>query len=155
MRSQDRATARRQLDKRLSQLPGADAFVRPPRGWIKAIREALGMTTKQLAQRLGVVQSRVVAIEKVETSGSITLDSLERVAQALDCRLVYMMVPRRSLQDLVEERAVALAKMRLAATGHSMKLEAQDVDAQDERALLKALTDKIIAQGGSAIWDNP
>ncbi|MCB9989743.1 MAG: mobile mystery protein A [Rhodospirillales bacterium] len=154
MRSQDRATARRQIDKRLSQLPGADAFVRPPRGWIKAIRDALGMTTKQLAKRLGVVQSRVVAIEKAETSGSITLDSLERAAQALDCRLVYMLVPRRPLETLVEERAEVLAKTRLAATGHSMKLEAQGVDAQDERAQLKVLTDKIIAQGGSAIWED-
>lgn len=89
MRPQDRATARRQLDKHLSQEPYADVFARPPRGWIKAIREALGMTTKQLAQRLGVVQSRIVAIEKAEVSGSITLDSLERAAHAPDCRLVY------------------------------------------------------------------
>ena len=128
MRFRERATARRQLDKRFSQLPGADAFVRPPRGWIKAIREALGMTTKQLAQRLGVVQSRVVAIEKAETSGSITLDSLERAAQALDCRLVYMLVPRRPLQNLVEQRAKALAKNRLAvvkqiATEHGADLQ--------------------------------
>ena len=154
MRSQDRATARRQLDKRLSQVPCADVFARPPRGWIKAIREALGMTTKQLAQRLGVVQSRIVAIEKAEVSGSITLDSLERAAHALDCRLVYTLVPQRPLESLVEERAECLARKRMETSGHSMKLEAQSVDAGDERAQLKALTDKIIAQGGSAIWED-
>jgi predicted DNA-binding mobile mystery protein A len=154
MRSQDRARARYQLDKRLSLLPAVDAFARPPRGWIKAIREALGMTTEQLAKRLGVVQSRVIAIEKAEVSGSLTLDSLERAAHALDCHLVYVMLPRRPLQELVEERAEKLAKQRLQATGHSMKLEAQGVDPQDESAQLKALTAKIIAQGGSALWED-
>ena len=154
MRPQERATARRQLDKRLSQLPGADAFVRPPRGWIKSIREALGMTAAQLANRLGVVQSRVTAIEKAEVSGSITLGSLERAAHALDCRVVYMLVPRRPLQELVEERAESLAKKRLEAASHSMMLEAQGVDTGDERAQLEALTDKIVVQGGSVIWED-
>ena len=72
MRSEDRATARRQLDRRLSSQQNAELFVRPPRGWLKAIREALGMTTTQLGQRLGVSQSRVVAIEQAESKGSIT-----------------------------------------------------------------------------------
>lgn len=155
MRSQDRATARRQLDKRLSLLPGAASLTRPPRGWIKAIREALGMTTAQLGKRLGVSQPRTVAIEKAERTGSITLDSLERAAQALDCRLVYAFVPRTSLDDLVKERASLLAKKRLESTGHSMTLEAQGVDALDEREQLKILTNKIIAQSGSALWEDP
>ncbi|RDH91039.1 MAG: mobile mystery protein A [endosymbiont of Seepiophila jonesi] len=154
MRSQDRATARRQLDKRLSLLPGADTLTRPPRGWIKAIREALGMTTAQLGKRLGVSQPRAVAIEKAEIRGSITLDSLERAAQALDCRLVYTLVPRKPLEMLIEERAHLLAKKRLESTGHSMKLEAQGVDATDESEQLKSLVNKIIAQGGSKLWEN-
>ena len=66
MRPQDRATARRQLDKRLSLLQNAEMFARPPQGWLKAIREALGMTTTQFGQRLGVSQPRAVNIEKGE-----------------------------------------------------------------------------------------
>ena len=84
MRPQERATARRQLDKRLITINKSDALARPPRGWVKAIREALGMTTAQLANRLGVVQSRVIAIEQSEAKGTITLNSLEKAAQALD-----------------------------------------------------------------------
>lgn len=94
MRPQDRTTARRQLDKRLDPLRNHEGFARPPRGWIKAVREALGMTTAQLAERLGVSQPRAVAIEKAETTNSITLDSLQRAARALDCELVYALRSR-------------------------------------------------------------
>lgn len=154
MRFQDRAQARRQLDKRLNTLRNAENLTRPPRGWIKAIREALGMTTAQLAKRLGVVQSRAVAIEKAEITGSITLDSLERAAQALDCRLVYTLVPRQPLDKLVADRAEILARKRLETAGHSMKLEAQGVDETDEIEQLRKMIDKIIAQGGSKLWED-
>ena len=155
MRPEDRATARRQLDKRLSLLSGVDGhgLTRPPYGWIKAIREALGMTTAQLGKRLGVSQPRVVKIEKAEKDGAITLDSLERAAQALDCRLVYTLVPRKPLGDLVAERAKKIAKKRLETTGHSMRLEAQGIEANDEDEQLKNLINKIVAQGGSVLWE--
>lgn len=153
MHPDDRATARRQLDKRLSILSGVDSLARPPYGWIKAIREALGMTTAQLGKRIGVSQPRVVKIEKAEKDGAITLDSLERAARALDCRLVYALVPRKSLDDLVAERAKTIAKKRLESTGHSMKLEAQGIEANDESEQLQSLINKIVAQGGSKLWE--
>ncbi len=153
MRSVDRETARRQLDKRLSLL-NADAFARPPRGWVKAIREALGMTTAQLAKRLGVSQPRVVGIEQAEAKGAITLDSLERAAHALDCRLVYALVPRKPLDALVEERATRLAEKRLGPTRHSMALEAQAMDTRDEDEQRKRLIWKLIEQAGSELWDD-
>lgn len=153
MRSEDRATARRQLDKRLNILKNPDTLSRPPRGWIKAIREALGMTTAQLARRLGVSQPRTVAIEKAEISGSITLDTLERAAHALDCRLVYALVPRKPLADLVEDRARVLAKQRLETTRHSMALEAQNVDKADEDEQLKRLARKLVEKAGSELWE--
>ena len=154
MRPQDRATARRQLDKRLSLLPVADNLTCPPRGWIRAIREALGMTTAQLGKRLGVVQSRIIAIEKAESTGAIKLDSLERAAQALDCRLVYTLVPKKPLDDLVVDRARIIAKKRLETTGHSMKLEAQGVDRLDEDEQLNYLINKILTQSGSKLWED-
>jgi predicted DNA-binding mobile mystery protein A len=145
--------ARKQLDKRLNILRNVDVLARPPRGWIKAIREALGMTTAQLGKRLGVSQPRVPGIEKGEVSGSITLESLERAARALDCRLVYALVPRQPLETLVEDRARELAKKRLRATSHSMALEDQRVDEADEQEHLERLVQKLIAQPGSALWE--
>ncbi len=152
MRAQERASARKQLDKRLNILRNVDVLARPPRGWIKAIREALGMTSAQLSNRLGVSQPRVLGIEKAEASGSITLESLERAARALDCRLVYAIVPRKPLELLVEDRARTLAKKRLRATSHSMALEDQRVDEADEQDHLERIVQKLLDQPGSALW---
>ncbi len=153
MRTKERAVARQQLDKRLNSLRNSDAFRRPSRGWIKAIREALGMTTAQLAKRIGVVQSRAVAIEQAEAKGAITLNSLEKAANALDCRLVYALVPRKPLEERVAERAEHLAKTRLKSTSHSMILEAQRVEAADEQEQLKYIIRKLIEKAGSELWE--
>ena len=153
MRAQERATARRQLDKRLNLLRNQDVFARPSRGWIKAIREALGMTTAQLAKRLGVSQPRAVAIEQAEAGKSITLESLERAANALGCQLVYALVPRQSLETIVEERAEHLARRRLQATRHSMALEAQSVDAADEEEQIRQFARRLLEKSGSALWE--
>ncbi len=154
MRAQERASARKKLDKRLNILQNADVLARPPRGWIKAIREALGMTTAQLGKRLGVSQPRVLGIEKAEVAGSITLESLTRAARSLDCRVVYAIVPRKPLESLVEDRARELAKQRLRATSHSMALENQRVDEADEQEHLERLVQKLLDQPGSALWED-
>ncbi len=153
MRPLERASARKQLDKRLNILRNVDILARPTRGWIKAIREAFGMTTTQLGRRLGISQPGVIGIEKAEASRSITLESLERAAQALDCRLVYALVPRKPLETLVEDRASELAKKHLRATSHSMGLEDQRVDETDEQEHLKTLVQKLLDQPGSALWE--
>ncbi|MEQ1663259.1 MAG: mobile mystery protein A [Thiobacillus sp.] len=153
MRSSDRASARRQLDKRLSTPVRLEALARPPRGWVKAIREALGMTSAQLARRMGVSQPRVFTLEQAETRGAITLDSLERAAQALDCRLVYALVPRQPLDTLIEERARLLAKKRMMIASHSMALEAQGIDKGDENEQFRQLVRQITEKAGSGLWE--
>jgi predicted DNA-binding mobile mystery protein A len=154
MRAQDRGSARRQLDKRLTLLSYSSAFARPPRGWIKAIRESLGMTTAQLARRIGVGQSRAVDIEKAEVTGSITMDSLARAARALDCELVYALVPRRPLEATVEDRATRLAARRVMATRHSMALEDQSVAEEDEREQVRQLAKRLAERSGSELWED-
>ena len=154
MRAKDRATARRQLDKRLKSLRKKELFARPPRGWIKAIRESLGMTTRQFARRIGIVQSRAVDIEKSEVKGSITLDSLARAARALDCELVYALVPRNPLETMVEERATRIAKRRLKQAAHSMALEDQRVTEEDKKEQIKELERQLTQKSGSALWED-
>ncbi len=153
MRAPDRAMARKNLDKRLSVLEKMDQLTRPPRGWVKALREALGMTTAQLAKRLGVAQPSVVGLEQAEASKAITLKTLERVAHALDCTLVYALVPRKPLESLVQERAREAAHQRLRTIAHSMALENQRVLQEDERAQFEQLVQQLIDGRGSALWD--
>ena len=154
MRPRDRAVARKNLDKKLNFLRDSAISVRPARGWIKAIREALGMTTAQLGRRMGVSQPRAVAIEKAEISGKITVESLERAADALGCRLVYALVPQQSLESLVEGRARLLAEKHMSSVAHSMALEDQGVEAKDSRAQLERLIDKILHAPGSKLWES-
>ena len=136
VRSEYRPDARRRLDRQLDPLRrSGDLFAPPPNGWLRAIREALGMTAAQLGKRLSVSQQRALAIEQAETSGSITLASLARAADALDCELVYAVVPRTSLERLVQDRAAVLAQSRGMADA-------------DEKLLLH-----LVAHSGSKLWE--
>ncbi len=129
-----------------------DAFTRPPRGWIRAIREALGMTAAQLADRLRITQPSVVGLEQAEASRAITLETLERAARALDCTLVYALVPRTPLETVVRERARELARRRLRSISHSMTLEDQRVGEEDEHAQVERAAQSLMAGPGSALW---
>ena len=117
-----RRTARRRLDQRLV---GLDLGQRPPRGWVRAIREALGMTTAELGQRMGLTQSRVSQIERSEELGSIRLDTLERAAQALNCQVRYVFVPNEPLEQMVQRQARLRAQAEVDAVTHTMALEDQ------------------------------
>jgi predicted DNA-binding mobile mystery protein A len=135
-KSQSAAQSRARLDQRLSGLGPVERYNLPVRGWIKAIREALGMTTEQLARRLGVKQPSIVQMEQSEVKGSIQLATLRRVAAALDCTLVYAFVPKKSLEETVRSRARNFIRGRRAPVEHSMLLEDQKVQGTTEEARL-------------------
>src|SRR5229473_4252166 len=99
--------SRQRLDDRLQEFAQVTHHEIPVRGWIKAIRESLGMTTAQLAKRLGVKQPSVVALEQSEAKGTIELATLRRVAEALDCTLVYAFVPNQPLETTLRDQARA------------------------------------------------
>jgi len=132
-RSERSAIARRHLDARVSMQTTAEKLTRPPRGWLKAIREALGMTTAQLARRMNISQPGVVMLEKSEASGTIKLETLHRAAEAMNCKLVYALVPVQPLEAMVRKRARFIATQHLDAVEHTMRLENQGIDNQVTR----------------------
>jgi len=134
------AKSRARLDERLARLQPVERYRPPARGWIRAIREALGMNAAQLARRMGVSQPSIVGLEQSEEKETIQLATLRRAAEALDCTLVYVLVPNRPLEVTVRERARALLLRRRQPVEHTMLLEDQQVndsitDAQVEDAI--------------------
>lgn len=149
------ALARRALDRRLSALRGSDALTRPPRGWVKAVREALGMTTGQFAARLGVSQPRIPALEKAESEGRITLNSLRQAAEAMNCTLVYALVPNQPLEAMIEARAGAVVDHRMAVVRHGAALEDRGLTAYGLVAERERLIDELLHGNPKRLWDEP
>jgi predicted DNA-binding mobile mystery protein A len=145
--------ATEQLDRRFSQLKRLGIAARPSRGWIRAIREALGMTTGQLAKRLKVQQPRVIELEKGEASGKITVQSLERAAEALGCRLVYVLIPHKPLNETIEQRALQAAERQLASVEQTMRLEAQGVTDKSVRSKTKRRLAENLLRRPARLWD--
>lgn len=148
----DYEVARRYLDIKFRNID-LEAFARPPKGWIRAIRDALGITTTQLAKRLGVAHPRIIAMEKDEILGSLKLSTLERVADALDCQLVYAFVPRQGLAAMVQAQAEKKAKVLLKNVEHSMLLEDQLCSNENDARQMEVLIQKLLNGPQARLWD--
>ncbi len=145
-----RRTARRRLDQRLV---GLELGQRPPRGWVRAIREALGMTTAELGQRMGLTQSRVSQIERSEELGSIRLDTLERAAQALNCQVRYVFVPNEPLEQMVQRQARLRAQAEVDAVTHTMALEDQVPEPGVLDSLVQEMAERFVDE--RHLWEQP
>jgi predicted DNA-binding mobile mystery protein A len=143
----------RHLDQRFSGLRPLAKSQRPPKGWLRAIRDALGMTTSQFAKRLGVSQPRVIKLEKAEVDGSVTLHTLQRAAEALGCRFVYALIPEKPLAEIMRQRAALLADRQSAAVEHSMRLEDQAVKDKHAAGALREQMIQELMRHPSRLWD--
>ena len=117
----------RQVDASLHQWRAARLPARPPGGWSRAIRDALGMSATAMARTLNMTSAGVRKLESAEAGDAITLASLRKLASALDCELHYALVPRTTLAQQLQNRALRVASARLHPVSHSMALEDQAV----------------------------
>ena len=135
---------------RLAALPE-----RPVGGWLRAIRQALGISSTGVAARLGITASGLRKLEQAEASDAITLATLRRAAGALDCELRYVLVPRQPLREMRRQQALARARSWLERSSRTMALEDQSVEApsvrDDER--LQAIAEELLRAGGTRLWD--
>lgn len=153
MKDDARKHGRKRLDERLLALKAEDRFSIPPKGWVRAIRDALGMTGVQFAQRLQIRPQSVCALEKSEANGSIQLKTLRRAAEALDCTLVYALVPNTSLDDVMRARARKIAIRELGRVAHTMKLEAQSTGDANLEARIEAYVRDVLKDRD--LWNEP
>ncbi len=144
---------REQLDASLKRFNPLLDVSAPPKGWIRAVRDALGMTARQLANRLGVAQQAVARIEKEELAGSVTIKTMRRIAECLDCVFVYGFVPRTSLEGTVAHQARQVAIQRLAQASQTMSLENQALSRTENEQALLNLVDELIRTLPSTLWN--
>jgi len=129
--------ARSQLDRRLAQIRDTGPLLDTPRGgWVKALRQALGMPQAYLAERMGVSRQAVSRLEQREADGSATLMALERAAHAMGGRVVY--------------RAVSRAKQMAGSVRHTMRLEDQEPVSDLDEAT-KELAEELLSSPGR-LW---
>ena len=146
---------RRVIEKRLRDWRSVRDQPPPRSGWIQAVRGSLGITSRKLADLLGISQGNVVALEKREAEGKASLESIQKAAQAMGCKLVYAIVPNApfdTLESIIDDKARALAAELLARTEHTMRLEKQGTDAVDKAEALERLVSELKAKMDKRIW---
>lgn len=147
-----RRDARRNLDSRFRRVREFTNERPPHKGWIRAIRDALGMSREELGDRLGVSQQAVAEFEASEIRGAIQLDTLKRVAESLECDVVYFLIPRRELDEMVRDRAMDQARNYLSRVSHHSRLEDQQLDEPRELDQLRDLAEHYIDRRG--LWSD-
>ena len=146
MKPEFRTLRLKQLEGALEPFGAAKNSLRPQKGWLRAIREATGISLREMATRLKKTPTLAAKLEKSEAEYRISLASLRDAADALGCQLVYALVPNSgSIHDLAERDARIKAAENVRAVEHSMALEDQAVggiedkiDEETRRILKKA-----------------
>lgn len=140
---------RQQLDEQLRNLPPLHT---PRGGWIRTIRQALGMTMQQLGTRLGISAPSVLDLEAREKAETISVAKLRQAANALNCDLKIVFVPRPSLEATIRRQAALKAREERDRIVHTMRLEAQDeglaVVLLEEKAIERWLSERT-----RRLWD--
>jgi len=152
MQSKHRHIMREQLDKTFTEISQIKDIHPPIKGWLRAIRESLGLSGKRLGERIGVSQPRIVQLEKDEVSGSVTLKTMRQAAEAMDCFFVYAVVPRTSLEETVRIQAGKTAQKRLSHTSHTMLLEDQQVTDDEWQKMLEVKIDTLVREMPQDLW---
>lgn len=145
----------RKLDEMLVTFKSLSAAQRPPSGWLAAIRTALGMNPRQLADRMNVAEGRANEIEQGEISGTTTLHAIGQAAEALNCRFVYALVPVESLEQFLVRQARAVATARAKYVNHHMMLEAQQLDSEALEQLIQKDIDESLNESSQTLWKKP
>jgi predicted DNA-binding mobile mystery protein A len=142
-----------QLDNTLMMYKDLKHLSNPSRGWIRTIRETLGMSSRQLARRTGVSQQRLSKIEQQEIIGKIKLSTIKKIAEGLNCAFVYALLPQTTINDIIRQQAEKIVNKRFERVHASMVLEDQEVYGKEKETSYKLAIDKIINQMNKTFWD--
>ncbi len=144
---------REQLEETLNKLKVLKHFNPPPFGWIKALRSGLNMSGRQLANRIGVTKQSISRMEQDEVTGSITIKTMRKVAEGLDCVFVYGFVPRTSLENTVRTKSEQVARDRIERIDRTMSLEEQQINKENIEKLVREDVNKMVEKMPRNLWD--
>jgi predicted DNA-binding mobile mystery protein A len=153
MKARQKKLVQQQLDGTLMSFDVLGKVAVPPKGWVRAIRNALGMTGQQLARRLGTNRQRIARIEQDEKQGRVTVNTLRNVAEAMECEFVYGFVPKTSLKQAVQDQARRVAVKRMSRSNQMMRLEAQELSDAEKKKVLDELIAEIVDTMPRYLWD--
>ncbi len=134
-----------ELDRQFCDFAKLQRNATPKCGWTKTLRLALGMSSNALGERLGVTAQGARKLEQAEANGTITLNTLARLAHGLDCEVHYMFVPRTSLVEQVLRRTQEIAGIPMPST-------LKGAEAQKDAETLIALASALAKVSKRGLW---
>lgn len=140
----------RQIDKQIKPFKN---FIVPSEGWIRTIRKALGINTRQLGEKTGVSGERIVRIEADELENKLTMATLQKMAEAMNCKFVYAFIPDDNLDKIIERAARDKAKAQMDRISHSMALEDQKTESKELKEQIDILTEEYLRGNLKNIWE--
>lgn len=154
LRKRDREALRvQQLEESFRPLRELGDVRRPNRGWVRAVREGLGMTNVQLTKRLKKKAPQSIEdMQKAELRETIQIGTLRKLAEAMGCQFVCAIVPPKPLAEMRRNRARLMAERLVKRTGHSMRLEAQGINEAGEQREIESLMEQILADDPKRLW---
>jgi predicted DNA-binding mobile mystery protein A len=147
-------TQKRVIQQKLDHFSKLNESI-PAAGWLKAVRGSLGLTIRQLAERVGVGHGSIYQLEKREPQKKVTLESLEGAARAMDCKVIYAIVPLTrgaKLDDIIFHNATVAATKIVSAVDHTMKLEAQGASVKYVKSEIRRIANDLIESNDIRIW---
>lgn len=143
-----------QLDKKLEPFQKAKLVLVPSKGWINTIRTTLNMTMAQLGTKLNITRQGVKHLEESESKGSISINSLKEVGEALDLKFVYGFVPKNgTFENLINLKAEKLARKIVLRTNQNMKLENQGIGDEKINKTIRELASEIKREMRKSLWE--
>lgn len=152
--TQMRRLSLEQLDERTKRFRPLLEISAPRDGWIKQIREALAISARQLAEKVGVSQPTLAKIEKSELERTVSLKTLDRIAEALDCKVIYALIPKDSFEKLVQRRAYQAAEKLVKRVSHSMELEKQGLPSKKRQAQVEDIAEEMARTLRRDLWEH-
>jgi predicted DNA-binding mobile mystery protein A len=143
-----------QLDAKILQFKKIENIVIPSSGWVYSIRQALGMSLRQLGNRMGITPQSVKEIEEREQNETISIKVLRQFGKSLNLKLIYGFIPQSgTLEEIIEKRAYDLAIEIVNRTSISMKLEGQENNPARIHKAIEEKANEIAREMPKYLWD--